>query len=323
MRRLLFAALVLVAAVVALVWAGELGIGPVVITREGEQKLVLQFGNPRLVITQPGLDLRVPLVETVRRFDARQLYFDSETQLVQTQDEERLVVDHYVIWRIGDPLLFYKSFPGTRADAEAQIDRTVRADVRSVIGRHELDEVVTGRRVEIMQTITRESAEQLREFGLGIVDVRISRTELPPGTEANVFARMRAERERLARKYRAEGEEKAREIRARGDRRARVLVAEARREASTLRGEGDAKAARIYAEAYEPNAAFYSFVRSLEAYRKTIGSRTTLILPPEHEFFQILGQGLQQLEPPGTPPASPPTASEAPEAPPPPDTGGR
>lgn len=290
MRRMLpLLALVAAAAAVALVWAGELGIGPVVITREGEQKLVLQFGRPRLQLTKPGLALRIPLVEEVRVFDARLLYLDSDPQQIQTRDEEPLVIDNYVTWRIANPLLFYQTFPRGREGAEAQIDRTVDADVRDVIGQNTLDEVLTSRRVEIMNTITAQSREALDAFGIVVVDVRLNRTELPPGTEENVFARMRAERERLARKLRAEGDESARKIRAEADRDARVIVAEATRDSEILRGEGDAKAARIYAEAYETDAEFYGFVRSLEAYRKTIGKGTTLVLSPNHEFFRILG----------------------------------
>ncbi|UCE86928.1 MAG: protease modulator HflC, partial [Deltaproteobacteria bacterium] len=251
MRRLLpLLALVVAAAAVSLVWAGELGIGPVVITREGEQKLVLQFGRPRLQLTEPGLALRIPLVEDVRVFDARLLYLDSDPQLIQTRDEEPLLVDNYVTWRIANPLQFYKSFPRGREEAESQIDRIVDADVRDVIGRNTLDEVLTTRRVEIMNTITNQSSEALGAFGIEVLDVRLNRTELPPGTEENVFARMRTERERLARKLRAEGEEQARQIRAEADRDARIVVAEATRDSEILRGEGDAEAARIYAEAY-------------------------------------------------------------------------
>lgn len=313
MRRLASLLALVAAAAVALVWAGALGIGPVVITREGEQKLVLQFGNPRLQLTEPGMALRIPLIEEVRAFDARLLYLNSEPQLIQTRDEERLVVDNYVMWRIADPLAFYRSFPTGRAGAEEQIDRAVRADVRDVIGRRTLNEVLTTRRVEIMETITRQSDEGLRDFGVQVLDVRINRTELPPGTEENVFARMRTERERLGRKYRAEGGEEARRIRAEADRDARVLVAEARRDSEILRGEGDARAARIYAEAYQGDADFYSFVRSLEAYRKTIGKGTTLVLPPDHEFFRILsGSGADGRRTAVPPPSPKPVASRPP-----------
>jgi membrane protease subunit HflC len=315
MRRLApLLALVVAATLVALVWVGELGIGPVVITREGEQKLVLQFGRPRLELKSPGFALRIPLIEEVRVFDARLLYFNSDPQLIQTRDEERLVVDNYVTWRIADPLEFYRSFPAGRTGAEAQIDRVVGADVRDVIGQNTLNQVLTTHRVEIMESITSQADGALREFGIEILDVRINRTELPPGTEENVFARMRTERERLGRKLRAEGDEAARGIRAEADREARVIVAEARRDSEMLRGEGDAQAARIYAEAYQGDADFYTFVRSLEAYRKTIGEGTTLVLPPDHEFFRILGGSRAGSSAAAAPPAqkNPPRVSAAP-----------
>ena len=152
-------------------------------------------------------------------------------------------------------------------------------------------QVLKTERRAIVDEIARRSAEAVLRFGVEVGDVRLNRTELPEGTEENVYARMRAERDRLARKYRAEGEEEARTIRAEADRAARVLVAEARRDGETERGKGDAEAARIYAEAYSRDPEFYAFQRGLEAYRKTLGKSTTLVLPPTHEFFRLFGSG--------------------------------
>jgi modulator of FtsH protease HflC len=151
-----------------------------------------------------------------------------------------------------------------------------------------MQELVADARNEIMTAISEQSAERLRQFGIDVRDVRINRVELPETTEENVFARMRAERERLARKYRAEGDEEGRRIRAEAEREARITVAEARKQAEILRGEGDAEAARIYAEAHGQAPEFYGFVRRLDAYRKTIGEGTTLVLPPDNEFFELL-----------------------------------
>lgn len=287
MRRVLLALVVLAALALGLFAAGQAGFGPVVITQEDEQKIILTLGSPRKV-TEPGPDLRVPLLETVRTYDRRILYFNTDPSEIPTKDQERIVVDAYVVWRIGEPVQFYSSFPIGMAQAEPQIDRMVKAGVREVIGQHTLKEVLTGARVEIMQAITQRAAERLAEYGIEVEDVRMNRTELPPATEKNVYARMQAERQRLARKYRAEGEEKARRIRAEADREARVIVAEARREAEIARGTGDAEATRIYAEAYETNPGFYIFRRSLEAYGKTIGPNTTLVLSPDAEFFRFL-----------------------------------
>jgi membrane protease subunit HflC len=315
MRRALFLLVVLAAALAALVKAGEYGLGPVVVTREDEQKLILLLKDPRDQATRPGLSLRIPFLEEVRTFDRRWLHLNSKARLVQTMDRERIVVDNYVIWRIDDPLQFYKSFPTGIEKAELQIDREVGGNLREVVGQHSIPEVLTEKREAIMGRVTEKSAQALRPFGIEVRDVRINRTELPPGAEENVYARMRAERERLARKHRAEGEEQARTIRAEADRRARVLVAEAREKSERLRGAGDAESARIYADAYSRDAAFYEFVRSLEAYRKTLGEGTTLVLPPEHEFFHSLNKGGSDLRPAAPPPvaAPPPLAAQPPE----------
>jgi membrane protease subunit HflC len=312
---MLFLLLVGAAALAALVKAGEFGLGPVVVTREDEQKLILLLKNPRDEATQPGISLRIPFLEEVRTFDRRWLHLNSESRLVQTMDRERVVVDNYVIWRIADPLQFYKSFPTGIEKAELQIDREVGGNLREVVGQHSIPQVLTEQRERIMNEVTEKSAQALVRFGIEVRDVRINRTELPPGAEENVYARMRAERERLARKHRAEGEEEARTIRADADRRARVIVAEAREKAERLRGEGEAEAARIYSDAYARDVGFYEFVRSLDAYRKTLGEGTTLVLPPEHEFFHTLNKGGSDLRPSAPPPvAAPPPAAPRPPA---------
>jgi membrane protease subunit HflC len=172
--------------------------------------------------------------------------------------------------------------------AEQRIDRVVRDAVREVIGRHTISEVLKDQRAGLMETITGNARKALERYGIEINDVRINRTELPPGTEESVYARMKTERERLAKKNRAEGDERARKIRAEADRDARVIVANARREAEIQRGAGDAEAARIYGEAYSAEPEFYAFVRSLEVYRKAIDGKTTLVLSPDTEFFQYL-----------------------------------
>lgn len=311
MRRLLVLVVLLLVAALGLVALGRLGWGPVVVTREDEQKLILLLGNPRQEATEAGLALRIPLLEEVRSFERRWMHLSSDPEEIQTQDRERIVVDNYVVWRIADPLAFYKSFPTGMGEAEAQIDREVRANVRAVIGRRTFEEVLREARGEIMEEITRLSDEALRRAGIGINDVRISRTELPSSTLKNVYARMRAERERQARKYRAEGDEEARRIRAQADREARVLVAEAREQAQMERGLGEAEAVRITGEAFSSDPAFYVFQRTLEAYRETLpGSSTTLVLPPQHDFFRLLGTGLVPPEP--AEQSASPAPSEAP-----------
>lgn len=292
MRRVGLGLLVLIALAAGLVALGRLGVGPVVVTREDEQKLILLLGDPRTEATTPGLTLRIPLVEDVRTFERRWMHLSSDPEEIQTQDRERIVVDNYVVWRIADPLVFYESFPTGMTEAEAQIDREVRANVRAVIGQRTFADVLRDARAEIMEEITRRSDESLQRAGIEVNDVRISRTELPASTLKNVYARMRAERDRQARKYRAEGDEEARRIRAQADRKARVLVAEAREKAQAERGRGDAEAVRITAEAFSLDPAFYAFQRTLEAYRKTLSAgNTTVLLPPDHAFFGLFGTG--------------------------------
>ncbi len=289
MIRLLLVLVVVIGAFVGLVAAGNLGIGPFVITRADQQNIILLFGDPRRV-TQPGISLRIPFLEEADPYDRRWLYLNTEPLPIQTKDEERIVIDNYAVWRISDPVAFRRAFqpPESMAKANRRIDRTVRTDVREVIGQHTLAEVLKEKRGEVMESITHKTAESLAPYGIEVGDVRINRTELPEGTERNVYARMETDRQRLARRNRARGEEEARRIRADADREARVIVAEARREAEVAMGTGDAEATRIYAEAYSLDPEFYGFLRSLEAYRKTIDENTTLVLSPDSEFFRFL-----------------------------------
>jgi membrane protease subunit HflC len=293
MRRILLI-LVLTAAVAAgAIVLGDFDIGPVVITRADQQKLILLLGSPRPKATEPGLALRWPVIGEVKTFDRRWLHLGSEPKEIQTLDRERIVVDDYVIWRIADALRFYESFPAGMTEAETQIDQQVRAEVREVIGQSTLAQVISESRDTVMKDVSRKSNAAVSRFGVEIRDVRLDRTELPPRTEENVYARMRAERDRLARKYRAEGDEQARTIRAEADRKAKVIVADARGQAEIERGQGDAEAAQIYAEAYSKDPDFFVFVRSLQAYRKALGKDTTLVLRPDHPFFRILEKGAE------------------------------
>jgi len=300
MRRVIVALLVLGAAFVALIAAGNLGLGPLVITREDEQKLILRFSAVRKV-TEPGLAFRIPLLDSVETYDRRSLYLSTEANGIQMRDGEQLNVDNFIIWRIADPVAFRRAFPDGMSGAEQRIDRALRDDVREVIGRHTLTEVLKDRRAEIMQEITRQTREALADKGIDVTDVRINRTELPEANEKSVFARMAAERERLAKKNRAGGEEQARRIRAEADREALVIVAEARRDAEITRGQGDAEATRIYAEAYSTDPEFYAFMRSREAYEKTIGEHTTLEPSPTSEFFRFLERADPEPAGEGTP----------------------
>ncbi len=289
MKRFILFVLIPVALFIGAVMLARVSDGlnsPVVITRASEQKLILRLG--RVVTTLgPGLGWRVPFIDTVITYDRRWLYQDTVARSIQTKDGEELQIDNYIIWKVGDAEKFKESFPAGMTAAETRIDRSVRDDVREVIGRHTLTEVLKGKRAQIMTEITSKTRDTLADYGISVADVRINRTELPAGTEDSVYARMSTERQRLAKKNRGEGEEKARKIRAEAEREARVIVANARKDAEIARGEGDAESTRIYAESYSKDPEFYSFLRSLEAYRKTIGEDTTLVLSPNSEFFQF------------------------------------
>ncbi len=288
MKRLLIVIFGLLLLVTGFVAAGSRGIGPVVITKEGTQQIILRFGEV-INETEPGWSLRVPLLDEVKTYERRLLYLNTEQDVILTKDQERIVVDNYAMWKIDDLTLFISSFPRGMQQVEKQMDRVVRAGVREIVARHTLAEVLTDQRSEIMEGIRARVADSFSDTGVSVKDVRINRTELPDAIEKNVHARMKADRERLARKFRAEGEEEARKIRAAADRDAKVIVAKARGKAHVTRGEGDAESTRIYAAAYGKAPEFYAFVRSLEAYRKTIGEGTTLILSPDSEFFQFFG----------------------------------
>jgi membrane protease subunit HflC len=291
MRRFAVLAGIVVAVAMLAIVAGSFGIPPVVITREGEQKLILFLSEVRTV-TQPGISFAIPFVEQVKTYPSGWVYSSTDAVTIQTQDGEQLLIDNYTMWRIQSPRDFVREFPGGIGPAEQQIGREVGNGVRNVVASHTLAQVLKDQRSEIMKAITASAREKLAPVGIEVADVRINRTELPPGTEESVYARMKTERERLAKKNRAEGDQRARQIRAEADREARVIVATAHRESEITRGQGDAEAARIYAEAYTADPDFYAFTRSLEAYRKTIDGRTTLVLSPDIEFFKYLeGQG--------------------------------
>ena len=199
------------------------------------------------------------------------------------------MVDNYVRWRIRDPLQYYRTLR-TESGAQSRLDDVVYSNVRESLGRHTLRDVVNERRAALMQEVTSKSDKKAREYGIEIVDVRIKRADLPEKNELNVFNRMRTERERLAKKFRAEGDEEARKIRSEADKQVQILLADARQNAEIMRGEGDALTVKIFADAYGRDPEFYELVRTLEAYRKTIGEGTTLILSPNSDFFRLLNQ---------------------------------
>ncbi len=242
------------------------------------------------ILDQPGLYLRVPGIHQVRVYDKRLLRLDARPQNAYTSNNDLILLDYYVLWQIADPQRFFEAFPHDTwiQDARNRIDNTTYSKLRNELARHEIRALLSETREEIVQTATRESAEEVERQGIRIVDLRISGLAYPEQNVPEVYRRMRSERERFALRARAKGEEEARAIRSQADETALVTVAEAERQAEQLRGEGDAQAAAIYADAFNKDPEFYAFTRSLEAYRKALDEQTTLILSPDVPFLRHL-----------------------------------
>jgi membrane protease subunit HflC len=251
------------------------------------QAVVVRLGEPVRTVREPGLYVKLPFVQEVLYFDRRILDYDAQPRELLTVDKQQLVVDNYARFRIIDPLQYYRTVRN-EAGAQSRLDDILYSNVRETLGRHTLREIVSEKRTELLEQVTKRSDENARGFGIEVIDVRVKRVDLPEKNEQNVFSRMRTERERLAKKFRAEGEEEARKITSGADKDVRILMADARKQADIERGTGDAQAVKIFADAYGRDPAFYEFVRTLEAYRKTLGEGTTLILSPSSQFFRLL-----------------------------------
>ncbi|MBA7636468.1 Modulator of FtsH protease HflC [subsurface metagenome] len=236
---------------------------------------------------KPGLHFKIPLVQKVRRFEARVLEYDAEAKPIITQDKKHLVIDNYARWKIIDPLKFYQTV-GSESKAQSRLDDIVFSELREELARHTLTEIVSVNREQIMDKVAEQCAQKAADYGIQVIDVRIKRADLPQENTYSVFDRMKAERQRIAKKYRSEGEEESVKIKAQTDKDKTILLADSYMQAEKTKGEGDAEALRIYAQAYEKDPEFYSFVRTLEAYGKSLGKGTTIVLPIDSEFFQYL-----------------------------------
>jgi membrane protease subunit HflC len=254
---------------------------------ETQQAIVTRLGKYVRTVSEPGLNFKVPLLEAAHKFEARVLEYDADKAKIITSDKKHLDIDNYARWRIVDPLKFYQAMR-SEFEAQARLDDIVFSELREEVARHSLTEIVSQNREAIMEEVHKQCDEKAREYGIEVIDVRIKRADLPAEVARSVYARMRAERERDAKRYRSEGEEEAVKIRATTDMERSILLADSYKEAEKLKGEGDAEAIRIYAEAFEKDPEFYSFVRTLEAYEKSLGQETTVVLPSDSEFFQYM-----------------------------------
>ena len=267
------------------------GFSSIFIVDETQQVVILQLGKPVKTITEPGLNVKLPFpLQEKITFDDRLLEYDSPPEEILSKDKKSLIVDNYVRWKIIDPLQFLKTVQAIPT-AKSRMDDIVYSELRRELGTHDMVEIITENREEIMDIVTLQSNTATLSYGISVVDVRIRRVDLPAENEESIYARMEAERKRQANKFRSEGEEEAQKIRAATDRDKTIILADAYKEAEKIRGEGDAKAVQIYARSYSADPKFYEFVRTLDTYKKVVDDKTTLVLPSGSKLFKLLIDG--------------------------------
>jgi membrane protease subunit HflC len=262
------------------------------VVSEFERGVKLRFGKLIEADIQPGLHIKVPFIDDVRIFDARILTVDAQPASFFTIEKKRLIVDSYAKWRIANVEAYYKATGGVESVAHNRLANRVNTGLRNQFGTRTLHEVVSGERDLLMKNITDDlNRTVLDSLGIEVIDVRVKRIDLPQEVSGPVFRRMTAEREKEARELRSTGKEKAEKIRAAADRERTIELANAYRDAEELRGEGDAEAAKIYASAYQGDPEFYSFVRSLNAYKQSFSNKGDIMLvEPDSDFFKYLKQ---------------------------------
>lgn len=255
-----------------------------------ERAVKLRFGEVIEEDIQPGLHFKVPVTQTIRKFDTRVLTLDTKASRYLTLEQKAVVVDSYVQWQVINPTRYYESTAGDELQAVRLIEPRVDESLRNEFGRLNLQQIISEKRDDLMTGPTEELNRLMREeLGVAIRDIRVKRIDLPEDVSSAVYDRMRSEREREAREWRAQGQEESERIQANADRRRQVLLAQATERAETLRGEGDAEAANIYAEAYGQDEEFYTFWRSMDAYRQSFsGDSDLMVLDPSSDFFQFL-----------------------------------
>ena len=267
----------------------------VFIVDEGQKGIVVQFGKVKRVdsgeprLYEPGLHFKVPLIDQVRKMDARIQTIDSQADRFVTSEKKDLIIDSYVKWKIEDFSKYYLATGGgNKLQAEDLLKRKINNGLRSEIGNRTIKDIVSGERSTVMEDALKKMARS-SELGIKVVDVRIKQINLPVEVSNSIYQRMRAERTAVAREHRSQGREKAEILRADIDRKVTVMLADAESNARQLRGEGDAEAAKIYADSSKKDPEFFSFVRSMEAYRKSFaGGNDLMVLKPDSEFFRYL-----------------------------------
>jgi len=278
--------------VIGFVAATALAVGAMSIFTVDQRQfaLVFQLGEVKQVITEPGLNFKVPLIQNVRYFDKRILTLDNpDPERFITSEKKNVLVDSYIKWRIVDPKAYYTSVGGDESRAKIRLNQTVNAGLREEFGKRTVHDVVSGERDKVMEDMRAKADADARKIGVQIVDVRLKRVELPNEVSEAVYRRMEAERKRVANELRSEGSAEAEKIRADADKQREIIIAEAYRDAQKIKGEGDAKAAAIYGQAMGSSPEFYAFTRSLEAYRASFKNKSdVLVVEPNSDFFKYM-----------------------------------
>ncbi|MCL1126152.1 protease modulator HflC [Shewanella surugensis] len=289
----------LTAIIIALIIA--IGLSSLMVVNEGERAIVSRFGviikvDGKTKVYQPGLHLKVPMLDKVKYLDARIQTLDGQADRFVTSEKKDLMVDSYVKWKIMDFERYYLSTNGgQKATAESLLQRKINNDLRTEFGRRTIKQIVSGERDEMQSDALKNAADSAADLGIKVVDVRVKQINLPANVSSSIYQRMRAERQAVAKEHRAQGREQAEIIRAKTDASVTVQIAEAQRKALTTRGEGDALAAKIYADAYTKAPDLYSFLRSLDAYKASFANGSNvMILDPDSEFFKYMKSPMGQ-----------------------------
>ena len=274
----------------ALVVLGVVAYQALFVVQEINQAIVLQFGDPKKIITKPGLNYKIPFIQNVVYLDRRVLNLDNPPEEVIAADQKRLIVDAFARFKIIDPLKFYISV-GNEAVARSRLATIINSRIRSVLGTQQLATLLSVDRAKHMATIQNDVNIEAENFGINIIDVRIKRADLPQANSEAIYKRMQTEREREAKEFRAQGAEMAAKITSTADKEVTVILANAKKQSEIMKGEGDGKRNRIFAEAFGKDPQFFAFYRAMQSYEKAlIGGDTSLILSPDSDFFKFFGK---------------------------------
>ena len=266
------------------------------IVKEVNQAIVLQFGDPKRIISKPGLNFKLPFIQNVVFLDKRILNLDTPPEEVIASDQKRLIVDAFARFQIVDPLKFYISVGNERV-ARSRLSTIINSRIRSVLGTQRLQTLLSADRTNQMALIQDGVNNEAEKFGIKIVDVRIKRADLPPANSEAIYRRMQTERNREAKEFRAKGAEMAITITSTADKEVTVILAEAEKQSQIMKGEGDGQRNKIFADAFGKDPEFFAFYRAMQAYEKAlIGGETSLILSPDSEFFKFFGNIKAKLD---------------------------